>query len=349
MARNKEAERIRATKIRRQQVHAKNDGRCAHCGRSLEIGDDFSIDHIIPLSKGGTNDFRNLIPLCKECNKEKDDDVLDADYYICVSKVISEEIAQLMSDYYEDKDWLTEDNIFRNDRFKVDVVRTIRLKNGKIYQKPAVCEFRKLKEDEFEKIMEEYIEDVSFSFEGADLPEDITGEIVSVPVGTPYRAVFDGKTICTVCCSLTAGTGGGIGIEGRAMLRLLLAVSPDIKFGPSSKFIIDSILDAVVEKTVESLEFKGTKGLALCCIDALISDKRSVDIISLRERVRDTPLSVLRDAETNEPVYLRSYSVLAFGGVDVPKEGLSFDDFIKQEKLYSGQLRRRMSRNSKGK
>lgn len=42
---------------------------CVHCGSRDEA--TLTIDHIKPVSKGGTDDFDNLQILCKSCNSRK--------------------------------------------------------------------------------------------------------------------------------------------------------------------------------------------------------------------------------------------------------------------------------------
>ncbi len=44
-------------------------GRCFYCGTRL--GDDYNIDHFLPLSKGGTNNPSNLRLSCPKCNFSK--------------------------------------------------------------------------------------------------------------------------------------------------------------------------------------------------------------------------------------------------------------------------------------
>lgn len=51
-------------------VYSKGKGRCAICGKFVSF-DDFTIDHIIPLAKGGTNEMDNLQCTCKVCNSLK--------------------------------------------------------------------------------------------------------------------------------------------------------------------------------------------------------------------------------------------------------------------------------------
>ena len=48
----------------------KTGGVCAVCGRELARS-KVTIDHYIPKYHGGTDDERNLLPLCKNCNKSK--------------------------------------------------------------------------------------------------------------------------------------------------------------------------------------------------------------------------------------------------------------------------------------
>jgi 5-methylcytosine-specific restriction enzyme A len=56
---------------KRMTVYQRDGMRCVACG-----SDDFrsfTIDHIIPLSKGGTNRFDNLQTMCSPCNNRKGD------------------------------------------------------------------------------------------------------------------------------------------------------------------------------------------------------------------------------------------------------------------------------------
>ena len=56
---------------RKRFVRRKLSGKpCAICGLDIKR-EDFSIDHIIPISKGGRNILKNLQPAHKWCNLEK--------------------------------------------------------------------------------------------------------------------------------------------------------------------------------------------------------------------------------------------------------------------------------------
>ena len=58
----------------------KTDGVCAHCGRPISL-EKTTIEHYIPKYRGGTDDERNLLPLCKNCNKHKGSRIVTAKEY----------------------------------------------------------------------------------------------------------------------------------------------------------------------------------------------------------------------------------------------------------------------------
>ena len=55
----------------RQNVLMRDNYTCQICGATVKDGAKLEIDHIIPHSKGGTNDENNLQVLCQQCNREK--------------------------------------------------------------------------------------------------------------------------------------------------------------------------------------------------------------------------------------------------------------------------------------
>lgn len=47
---------------------------CVYCGDGLcrdKENKNFTVDHIVPLSKGGSNHLNNMAPCCLECNQDK--------------------------------------------------------------------------------------------------------------------------------------------------------------------------------------------------------------------------------------------------------------------------------------
>ncbi|WP_344825813.1 HNH endonuclease [Actinocorallia longicatena] len=52
-------------------VYRRDRGRCGYCGRS---GD--SIDHIVPVSRGGASSWENTVLACRKCNHKKADHLL---------------------------------------------------------------------------------------------------------------------------------------------------------------------------------------------------------------------------------------------------------------------------------
>lgn len=61
--------RARWTETDRAMIYA-DYGRCCHlCG--LPVGEDFALDHVVPLAQGGADRLGNLAPAHAECNGKK--------------------------------------------------------------------------------------------------------------------------------------------------------------------------------------------------------------------------------------------------------------------------------------
>lgn len=65
-------EREKARKLRQTKWWRKKcaPGRCYYCGRQVKPS-ELTMDHLIPLSRGGRSVRENLVPACKECNNKK--------------------------------------------------------------------------------------------------------------------------------------------------------------------------------------------------------------------------------------------------------------------------------------
>jgi 5-methylcytosine-specific restriction enzyme A len=65
-------ERKKAQELKRSQwwknILAK--GLCHYCGRKFPAV-QLTMDHVVPVSRGGTSSRGNVVPACKKCNTEK--------------------------------------------------------------------------------------------------------------------------------------------------------------------------------------------------------------------------------------------------------------------------------------
>jgi 5-methylcytosine-specific restriction endonuclease McrA len=62
-------------KDKRLAIYMRDDWRCVYCDRSLKRVNprQRTLDHIIPVAMGGSNNETNLITCCKKCNDRKQD------------------------------------------------------------------------------------------------------------------------------------------------------------------------------------------------------------------------------------------------------------------------------------
>ena len=58
-------------------IYERDGFRCQYCGLTPQDNIKLSVDHIYPVSKGGSNDAHNLITSCQACNSGKHNKILD--------------------------------------------------------------------------------------------------------------------------------------------------------------------------------------------------------------------------------------------------------------------------------
>jgi 5-methylcytosine-specific restriction endonuclease McrA len=55
------------------EILLKHNHRCRYCGSETKL----TVDHVIPLSKGGEHSRANVVPACQSCNSEKHDRLVE--------------------------------------------------------------------------------------------------------------------------------------------------------------------------------------------------------------------------------------------------------------------------------
>ncbi len=65
-------EKNKAKELRRSQwwKRKRSSGRCHYCRGSFQSA-DLTMDHVVPLSRGGLTVKSNVVPSCKDCNSRK--------------------------------------------------------------------------------------------------------------------------------------------------------------------------------------------------------------------------------------------------------------------------------------
>ena len=59
------------TPKRRRAIYLRDNLKCVFCGKGIEDGIVFTLDHVVPQELGGTNESTNLVTACKCCNSAK--------------------------------------------------------------------------------------------------------------------------------------------------------------------------------------------------------------------------------------------------------------------------------------
>lgn len=101
----------------REMLLRKSNNRCSHCGKMLTL-ETLTCDHVIPISKGSDNDYKNMVALCEECNRKKADSIIVDSlgfYYKYLNQNYLEQTMKYADEYIKNKDWITYRNFLPSD------------------------------------------------------------------------------------------------------------------------------------------------------------------------------------------------------------------------------------------
>lgn len=128
--REKIEERKNISKELKMKALAKSNGRCCHCGKEL-TEKTATIEHFIPLSKGGKNIPINLICSCDDCNRSKDNFIVRPhEYCKFVNGPTLIELNSLYEAYLSDSQWLTAKNYAKEDYFTIQYMIPLKSMQG---------------------------------------------------------------------------------------------------------------------------------------------------------------------------------------------------------------------------
>ena len=65
-------EKARARELRSSQwwKRKRSSGVCYYCGNKFKA-DELTMDHLVPIARGGRSVAGNVVPACKDCNSKK--------------------------------------------------------------------------------------------------------------------------------------------------------------------------------------------------------------------------------------------------------------------------------------
>lgn len=104
----------------KRKIQYKSDDRCVWCGKKVFLGYEGTVDHFIPLKKGGTNDLANLVLMCHDCNQKKGSRIFPIN--VAATYLRDEylrELSKYFEEYVEKYDYVSRGNLLSSDVYEM--------------------------------------------------------------------------------------------------------------------------------------------------------------------------------------------------------------------------------------
>ena len=69
---NNKRTRVKLARFSRKNVWVRDEGKCQYCGIHVSP-DNYTLDHVVPKTRGGTTHWGNVVACCYSCNQKKGD------------------------------------------------------------------------------------------------------------------------------------------------------------------------------------------------------------------------------------------------------------------------------------
>lgn len=150
----------------KEPLFIETGGVCAHCGAPLDRYTNLTVDHVIPLGRGGTNAPENLTVLCDVCNTEKSDMIVrPMEYYGHIPMGRRKKLHEMLDRYIKETDYLAPDCLLPIDMFSVQVPQVI-VKNCrasyKVMKVPVIVKGTRMTRDDGFAWLKDYAKSLQY-------------------------------------------------------------------------------------------------------------------------------------------------------------------------------------------
>lgn len=115
----------RFTEDEKWTIAKKSDDKCCHCGKPVFFHYGATVDHFIPLDKGGSNSMYNLIMLCEKCNQEKDNKIMNIDYIPYLKDKYKKQLSDYVNSYIQVMDIAERNRLLAYDEYTQPIEQEI--------------------------------------------------------------------------------------------------------------------------------------------------------------------------------------------------------------------------------
>lgn len=310
MPRQRSEERTYIPQQIRYQVLSECGGVCAHCGCNLHMHHNFTLEHVIPLNKGGTNDIANFVALCEDCNKAKSDDIVSPQrYYTRLPKDKLKQVQRLFDDYMANTRYLANDTLFSTDQFDIKAPLMIPPKSNsrKLITLPVTLQVSKMRKQAIAEWLLLYTGRLN-AFDKELIP--YTKEDILTPFYLIQNQKKDLAIISPYIAKTVAPSPIHPGMDERNVLQLDIFMHPETKTTKEHIVFYAHIIDQLIIRIYESIR-KHAPGTAIeMMIKTPNSDAITKDVLQTLQHMRsDCFIPFLSSREENPEISAQLYNL----------------------------------------